>query len=248
MPFNQPIDINVPADTDFVRFGAKNIRDLTEGIKERMGLEHQAFGDGSGDPSSSSAEGRHKPGETSVVFQGTTAQITALTPSGTGCLAYDTTLSVFKIWNGTAWSAVGEVTPVGTIGHFSMDSDPAGWIFANGDAISRTDYADLFAAIGTLYGAGDGSTTFNLPDYRGYFLRGRGTNSDGTAAANFADKQADEIKSHTHTYTRANSTVGVVTDSTDLYLNGTTGGIATGATGGSETRPKNIAVRICIKF
>jgi microcystin-dependent protein len=47
-----------------------------------------------------------------------------------------------------------------------------GWLKCNGAAVSRSTYAVLFAAIGTLYGAGDGTTTFNLPDYRGEFLRG----------------------------------------------------------------------------
>jgi microcystin-dependent protein len=49
---------------------------------------------------------------------------------------------------------------------------PPGWLVCDGHAVSRTQYAALFAAIGTSSGDGDGSTTFNLPDYQGYFLRG----------------------------------------------------------------------------
>lgn len=49
---------------------------------------------------------------------------------------------------------------------------PAGWLIANGAAVSRTTYATLFAAIGTIHGPGDGATTFNLPDKRGEFTRG----------------------------------------------------------------------------
>jgi microcystin-dependent protein len=49
---------------------------------------------------------------------------------------------------------------------------PAGYLFCDGSAVSRTSYANLFAAIGTAWGAGDGSTTFNIPDMRGYFARG----------------------------------------------------------------------------
>jgi microcystin-dependent protein len=49
---------------------------------------------------------------------------------------------------------------------------PDGWLYCDGSAVSRTSNPVLFSTIGTLYGGGDGSTTFNLPDYRGYFLRG----------------------------------------------------------------------------
>ena len=56
--------------------------------------------------------------------------------------------------------------------YFAGQTAPVGWLKANGAAVSRTAYAALFAAIGTTYGAGDGSTTFNLPDLRGEFMRG----------------------------------------------------------------------------
>ncbi len=51
------------------------------------------------------------------------------------------------------------------------------WLLCDGQAVSRTDYADLFELVGTNFGAGDGVTTFNIPDYRGKFLRGLGGNS-----------------------------------------------------------------------
>jgi len=62
--------------------------------------------------------------------------------------------------------------PVGAVIHVAMTSAPSGYLKANGAAVSRTTYADLFAAIGTTFGSGDGSTTFNLPDLRGEFVRG----------------------------------------------------------------------------
>jgi microcystin-dependent protein len=68
-------------------------------------------------------------------------------------------------------------TPLGTINAFGGSTAPEGWLLCQGQAISRTTYADLFAVIGTAFGAGDGSTTFNVPDLRGEFLRGAGTNS-----------------------------------------------------------------------
>ncbi|MDA7086509.1 tail fiber protein [Pseudomonas sp. SA3-5] len=65
-------------------------------------------------------------------------------------------------------SAVG----VGVVAPFARSTAPSGWLKANGATISRSTYAALFAAIGTTFGAGDGSTTFQLPDLRGEFLRG----------------------------------------------------------------------------
>lgn len=73
------------------------------------------------------------------------------------------------------------VQPAGMVSMFANSSVPTGWLKCNGQAVSRTTYSDLFDAIGTKYGSGDGSTTFNLPDARGEFLRGwddgRGTDS-----------------------------------------------------------------------
>jgi hypothetical protein len=66
----------------------------------------------------------------------------------------------------------GFVTPVGSILMWPLDTPPRGWIECNGASVSRFTYADLFETIGTKYGAGDGSTTFKLPDLRGMFSRG----------------------------------------------------------------------------
>lgn len=72
--------------------------------------------------------------------------------------------------------------PTGVILPFGGSTVPEGFLLCNGAAISRTTYAKLFAAIGTLYGAGDGATTFNLPDMRDRFAEGAGgTYSVGTA-------------------------------------------------------------------
>ena len=62
--------------------------------------------------------------------------------------------------------------PAGCIMPYAGATAPDGWLFCHGQAVSRSDYADLFIAIGTAYGAGDGSTTFNLPDLRGRVGRG----------------------------------------------------------------------------
>lgn len=65
-----------------------------------------------------------------------------------------------------------DAIPVGSIFTFPVSTTPVGYLVCDGSAVSRTTYADLFALIGVTYGNGNGSTTFNLPDYRGKFLRG----------------------------------------------------------------------------
>lgn len=80
-------------------------------------------------------------------------------------------------------------SPVGWIGWYPVESPPVGTLVCNGGAVSRTAYAELFAVLGTKYGAGDGSTTFNLPDLRGRFVRGTGGNAEALGVA-----QGDAIR------------------------------------------------------
>ena len=67
--------------------------------------------------------------------------------------------------------------PVGSISLFAGAALPEGYLLCDGAALSRTVYAELFSAIGTTWGEGDGSTTFNLPDFSGKFIRGTGGNA-----------------------------------------------------------------------
>lgn len=140
--------------------------------------------------------------------------------------------------------------PAGAVMPFAMNSAPSGWLAADGSPVSRSTYATLFAAIGTTHGSGDGSTTFNLPDLRGIFVRGSGaqTISGTDYTGTFAEKQQDAFKSHNHTVTDNN-----------VANNGNfgAGGLAaypqgsitrtTSTVGGTETRPANIALLYCIK-
>jgi microcystin-dependent protein len=140
--------------------------------------------------------------------------------------------------------------PAGAVQAFAMNSAPAGWLAADGTAVSRSTYAALFAAISTTYGAGDGSTTFALPDLRGIFVRGSGSQTiSGTAySGTFAAVQQDQLKSHTHL---VNSYVNGAIGNSGRPQEGTSGNsdsFATLATGGDETRPANIALLYCIKF
>lgn len=94
--------------------------------------------------------------------------------------------------NGTTWTSASPVDPVpsGAVMHFAMSSAPTGWLKANGAAISRTTYASLFAAIGTTFGSGDGSTTFNVPDLRGEFTRGWDDGRGVDSGRSFGSAQA----------------------------------------------------------
>ncbi|MNZ06746.1 Tail fiber protein [compost metagenome] len=87
----------------------------------------------------------------------------------------------------------------GQVASFAMSSPPAGWLKCNGAAISRTTYAALFSRIGTTYGAGNGSTTFNLPDIRGEFLRGWDDGRGIDASRALGSAQVHQLESHSHT-------------------------------------------------
>ena len=140
---------------------------------------------------------------------------------------------------------------IGEVAFFARTTPPSGWLKANGAAISRTTYAALFAAIGTTFGAGDGSTTFNLPDLRGEFIRGLddGRNIDGGRRLGTA--QGDAIK--THTITVPNSGFEGRVQGSWFYAesgNGNNNQKENTITynGENETRPRNIALLACIKY
>lgn len=190
----------------------------------------------------------------------------------------DANVTTAKIANGavTQEKLNSSVTlvPTGAIMPFAMNTAPSGWLAANGSAVSRTAFAALFAAIGTTYGAGDGSTTFTLPDLRASFVRGAG--SDGVATAGvFGAKQADAVINHTHSGRtgddspdHTHSTYAAKPDPNVSYVwpaSAVKGDISYGTGGAStrhqhnfttnsqdpagttETRPRNIAMLYCIK-
>lgn len=93
---------------------------------------------------------------------------------------------------------------VGQVAYFARIEAPTGWLKANGAAVSRATYAQLFAAMGTLFGAGDGSTTFNLPDLRGEFIRCWDDGRSVDTGRSFGTAQADLLRNHTHSGTTSN--------------------------------------------
>jgi len=87
---------------------------------------------------------------------------------------------------------------VASVTSFARPTAPDGWLLCDGEEVSRTNYARLFEAIGTIYGEGDGSTTFNLPDMRGLFVRGHDSSGKHDLKREFGSYQDDQIQSHSH--------------------------------------------------
>lgn len=134
--------------------------------------------------------------------------------------------------------------PAGKIEHFAMSTAPNGWLKANGAAVSRTAYAALFAAIGTTYGAGDGATTFALPDLRGEFVRGfdDGRGVDGGRGMGSAQSEALN-------FDLVNTSYGFL--SAGSYTNLSVikkGSVIADTSFGTENRPRNVAMLACIKY
>ena len=161
---------------------------------------------------------------------------------------------------------------VGSVYYFVTMNQPDGWLFCNGSAVSRTTYAELFSAIGTSFGAGNGSTTFNLPDFRGTFLRcanlGDTTydkDSGGSRGiGSYQDYAMRQLYGHTQSYQcdyqrTGERSYGVFRDS--QYGGGTDDDNGRDACSkcymdsnrqsngsGHECRPVNVTLAACIKY
>lgn len=145
-----------------------------------------------------------------------------------------------------------QMAPAGLVATFARSTAPTGWLKANGAAVSRTAYADLYAAIGTRFGAGDGINTFNLPDLRGEFIRGWDDGRGIDSGRALGSAQGQLIESHDHgmdPYKPINANVlQPVASGAELSSVGVGNTVRTKPTGGSETRPRNVALLYCIKF
>jgi microcystin-dependent protein len=150
--------------------------------------------------------------------------------------------------------------PAGSIISYGGRSIPTGWLLCDGNTVSRTQYINLFIAIDSVWGNGDGYSTFHLPDLRGQFLRGVSGTSNfdpdttlriakyngGNTGNKVGSFQNDELKSHNHYVTMSSYPTG----SNGVFANGGTfsGGGTVNSTGGNETRPKNAYVYYIIKY
>lgn len=164
----------------------------------------------------------------------------------------------------TSWVVVlkSEVAPIPVPGFMPGDvvhsaaplTARPGFFVANGAAVSRVDYPDLFLAIGTLYGYGDAATTFNLPDYRDGFLRVHNGGKGLDPGRAFGSYQDDMIEAHSHSHKRTRTdALGLKYENNSLKSGGDRGlytgdDATTGLSGGSETRPKNNSINSYIKY
>lgn len=127
-----------------------------------------------------------------IKFQAPTSVTTTTTftlPDGDG-----TAGSVLET-DGSGTLSWGAGTPSGVISAFGGTSAPTGWLLCYGQAVSRTTYAALFAVLGTTYGSGDGSTTFNVPDLRGRTVAGQ--DDMGGSSANRLTNQSGGLNGDT---------------------------------------------------
>ncbi len=195
--------------------------------------------------------------------------------SGTGSMTVDAVVlsgsGTLSSWVIIAASAVSQalLQPSGVVSVFAGSSAPAGWLLCNGSTISRSTYSGLFAAIGTTYGVGDGSTTFRIPDLRGEFIRGldsgRGVDSgrslgSAQSSANLSHNHTGSTSSSTHSHSGSNSNTIGGAGGTQPYVlpdpfypsthNTAPDGSHThsiSSDGGNEARPRNIAMNYIIK-
>lgn len=163
-------------------------------------------------------------------------------------------------------SAVAAVYPVptGAVVAFAMSGVPSGWLECDGSAVSRSTYAALFGAVGTTYGAGDGSSTFNLPDLRGEFVRGWDHGRSVDAGRAFGSTQTDALQNITGSFGEGKGDVSTRGAATGAFADD---GPASEQVGGdakptypgltfdasrvvrtaAETRPRNLALMYCIR-
>jgi len=163
--------------------------------------------------------------------------------------------------SGVKWNTGMGDTPIGSVQFFAMNTAPSGWLVADGSAVSRTTYVDLFNAIGTVYGTGDGVNTFNLPDLKGQFLRGWNSTGTGCDASRvFGSTQQSAFAAHCHQVQVVGGGAGRpewlfpnnACPSGAGWPSPTGGAVRTAGftdlTGGTETRPVNVAMLPCIKW
>jgi microcystin-dependent protein len=164
-------------------------------------------------------------------------------------------VSEINAWAGEVNAVIVQVsadTPAGAVQMFAMSTPPAGWLECDGSDVSRTTYATLYAAIGEVYGDGDGSTTFTLPDLRGEFVRGWDNGRGVDSGRELGSSQSDEIKSHRHDQDAGEYYAVRVGSGNQRFSNDGTIDYSHRQKGpyfgGDETRPRNVAMMYAIKY
>jgi len=249
------------------------IRELKEAILERVGNEHTEYVDDS-TLGAYTKDWRHRPGSAVAYYQVAepTAQPgssgAALGADDAGRIWIDSDDNSLYVYDGAAFVNV-PPTPTGVISMYGGSVAPSGYLLCDGSAVSRATYAALFAVVGISFGPGDGITTFNLPDFRGLFPRGAGTNGSLTDALGVAfsggvvgEAEEDTLQGHIHglngldslNLLKRSGSNGDENGSPDYndYLNVRVTGVKTDATYGTarigaETKPASLSVSFIIK-
>jgi microcystin-dependent protein len=152
----------------------------------------------------------------------------------------------------SALPTLGLTNPAGTVIAFAGSTAPTGYFECDGRDVDRTTYSDLFAAISNIYGDGDTTTTFNIPDLRGTFIRGWSHGVSLDAGRQLGTFQVDSVKDHTHVFLSSpdagqdpNITSGTGRTIPSGMISIETN---TNAGGSNETKPHNYAMMYCIKY
>ena len=164
---------------------------------------------------------------------------------------HDSAITLYDNAKNTFDAFASKSTPAGTILIYGGATAPEGFLMCNGQAVSRSDYDVLFQIIGTTFGTGDGTTTFNVPDLRTKFIvgSGNGYSLGSTGGAASVTLTTQEIPAHTHTVNMTNGASGGST----VPAHNTGSGVTTfgsGSTGGGqahENRPPYLTVNFIIK-
>lgn len=148
----------------------------------------------------------------------------------------------------TNFKLVTDRIPPGIVLNYCGSVVPNGWLECDGAAVSRSTYSALYSVIGTIFGSGNGSTTFNLPDLRGEFVRGWDHERGVDAGRELGTGQGDDVKQHTHNFTVSGAAHYQGGYSGPNMVTSDTGGYVTVTpVGGPETRPRNVALMYVIK-
>lgn len=165
-----------------------------------------------------------------------------------------------------SWATIssGALVPTGSVFAMATSTVPSGYLECDGSAVSRTTYADLFATIGTTWGNGNGTSTFNLPNLRGEFVRGWDNGRGVDSGRTFASSQSEMVGTHNHTIndpghshavninvyqqgSGPNASTDMANRAGNTQSSTSTTGITINNNSGTETRPRNIAMMYVIK-
>jgi microcystin-dependent protein len=211
------VDQTIPQNSESPSLGAQRIRETRSGFNNILTVEHDISDD-------ATTKGFHGTNVTGKVAGSITTP-----PSGYGRFGWKTISGVAELFykddagNEIQLTSAGSINlgfpPTGSISMYGGASAPSGWLLCDGSAVSRTTYSALFAIISTTFGAGDGSTTFNVPKLDGRVPIGVGTGTDDNALTDtftLAGTEGEykntlseaEMPSHTHPVSMTSGTTG----------------------------------------